>query len=67
MRQGYKIKFQLLTNIYALPDKSGIKTFRKVQNSCPKNDPQTLNNSTLESCKKMQVLSINYCAACAVH
>lgn len=42
MRQGYKIKFQLLTNIYALPDKSGIKTFRKVQNSCPKNGPKPL-------------------------
>jgi len=27
MRRGYKIKFQLLTNIYVLPDKSGIKTF----------------------------------------
>lgn len=25
----YKIKFQLLTNIYALPDKSGIKLWRR--------------------------------------
>lgn len=51
MRQGYKIKFQLLTNIYALPDKSGIKTFRKVQNSCPKNgpDPQQLNLLDLQA------------------
>jgi len=32
-RQGYKIKFQLLTNIYVLPDKSGIKTFRKVRSA----------------------------------